>query len=103
MEMDKYAKSIDGIDIHCKITDTKPIAIVFVHGWLGNSEWWKNQQNYFERKYTLVQIDLPGHGKSMAVRKAFSSGQYADDIKTVIDQIESSEVVLVGGLCPGGL
>ena len=94
--MEKYIKSEDGINIHYKISGTKPTAIVFIHGWLGNANWWNNQQEYFKDNYTVVQIDLPGHGKSEAGRVDWSSIQYAKDIKVVVDQISSENVILVG-------
>lgn len=94
--MEKYIKSQDGVNIHYQISDTKSTSIVFVHGWLGNANWWKNQQEYFKNKYTVVQIDLPGHGKSESGRVNWSSAQYAMDIKNVVDQIASENVILVG-------
>ena len=94
--MNKYVKSSDGISIHYQITASKPIAIVFVHGWLGNAKWWDGQRSYFANKYTVVQMDLPGHGKSNALRKNWSSTQYAEDIRAVVDKIESQKIILVG-------
>src|SRR4051794_32667704 len=94
--MNKYVKSSDGINIHYQITETKPIAIIFVHGWLGNAKWWDRQRSYFEDKYTVVQIDLPGNGKSEASRINWSSTQYAADIKAVADNIAPQNIILVG-------
>ncbi len=94
--MEKYITSQDGIAIHCKVSGSKPTAIVFVHGWLGNADWWDNQTQYFGDKYTVVQMDLPGHGKSGKGRINWSSAQYASDIKAVIDELATEEIVLVG-------
>lgn len=94
--MDKYIRSSDGVKIHYTITSTKPTAIVLVHGWLGNSNWRDQQQRYFEDKYTIVQVDLPGHGKSGKSRINWSSTQYAQDIKAVVDSLDSDKILLVG-------
>ncbi len=94
--MDKYVMSPDDVNIHYRMTGTGSTAIIFVHGWLGNTEWWNKQQEYFVDKYTIVQVDLPGHGKSGKSRQNWSSEQYAEDIKTVVDQISSRNIVLVG-------
>lgn len=94
--MEKHIKSQDGFNIHYKISGTKSTAIVFVHGWLGNAEWWNSQLEYFKDNYTVVQIDLPGHGKSEKGRVNWSSTQYANDIKNVVEQIDCNNVILVG-------
>lgn len=94
--MEKYIKSQDGFNIHYQISGAKKTAIVFVHGWLGNAEWWKNQREYFKNKYSVVQIDLPGHGKSEKGRVSWTSIQYANDIKDIVKDIESENIVLVG-------
>ncbi len=94
--MDKYVLSTDKSKIHYKETGQGKITLVFVHGWLGNINWWNNQQDFLQEKYKIIQIDLGGHGKSDKSRKEWTSKQYVDDIKTVIDQLNSSEIILVG-------
>jgi pimeloyl-ACP methyl ester carboxylesterase len=94
--MEKYILSTDGINIHYKETGNGKTSIVLVHGWLGNTNWWKSQETFLKEKYSIVQIDLGGHGKSDKTRLNWTGEQYADDIKTVINQIDSSEVILVG-------
>lgn len=94
--MEKYLQSHDGINLHYRISEAKPTALVFVHGWLGNANWWESQRAFFEKNYTVVQIDLPGHGNSDAGRSDWSSTAYARDIKAVVDQVEAENIVLVG-------
>jgi len=94
--MEKSILSTDGVRIHYKESGNGKICIVFVHGWLGNTEWWKNQEDYLWKQYRIVQLDLGGHGKSGRTRKNWTGEQYADDIKTVINQINTTEVILVG-------
>lgn len=94
--MEKYTQSSDGQKIHYKENGEGSPALLFVHGWLGNGEWWNSQQEYFNKKYKIVQMDLAGHGKSDTSRKEWTSELYADDIKAVADQIDSGEIILVG-------
>lgn len=94
--MEKYAQSSDGQNIHYKESGQGTPSILFVHGWLGNAEWWNSQQEYFREKYHIVQMSLAGHGKSDASRKEWSSELYAEDIKAVADKIDSEEIILVG-------
>ena len=42
----------------------KGIPLVLVHGFLGSSEMWKPQIEYFKKKFRVVATDLPGYGKS---------------------------------------
>ncbi|UIR56839.1 alpha/beta hydrolase [Sphingobacterium sp. SRCM116780] len=94
--MEKHVSSSDGLKIHYIETGKGNITLVFVHGWLGNIDWWNNQQTYFKEKYNIVQIDLGGHGKSEKTRRNWTSTQYADDIKAVLDQIHTTEIILIG-------
>lgn len=52
--------------------------------------------NFFEDRYHVVSMDLAGHGKSDTTRENWTSEGYADDIKAVADDIQSSEIILVG-------
>lgn len=94
--MSKYILTTDKKKIHYKISGKGSIGIFFLHGWLGNSDWWDMQQNYFKEKYTVVQIDLIGHGKSDRKRKNWTAEQYALDIKSVIDEVNLKKVILIG-------
>jgi pimeloyl-ACP methyl ester carboxylesterase len=94
--MEKYVESSDGVSIHYEIDGTGPVAIVFVHGWLGSTKWWINQKTFFEKRYTIVTLDLAGHGKSGRSRQNWTAAQYADDIKAVCNQIISDGIILVG-------
>lgn len=94
--MEKYAQSSDGQKIHYKESGQGNPTLLFVHGWLGNAEWWNSQEAYFRNTYHIVQMSLAGHGLSDKSRKEWSSELYADDIKAVADQIGSSEIILIG-------
>ncbi|KPE51854.1 alpha/beta fold hydrolase [Chryseobacterium indologenes] len=94
--MEKYAVSSDGQKIYYHESGSGNPSIIFIHGWLGNSEWWKDQLDYFKDQYHMVIMDLAGHGKSDTSRQDWTSTRYADDIKAVADSISSSEIILVG-------
>lgn len=94
--MEKYVLSTDGVKIHYTQTEKRNKTLVFVHGWLGNGNWWIAQELYFKEKYSIVRMDLAGHGTSDKSRKHWSSTQYADDIKSVLQSLATSEIILVG-------
>lgn len=94
--MEKYVSSADGENIHYRESGDHEVATVFVHGWLGDVSWWKNQEQVFGNDYDVVLIDLAGHGQSSRTRKDWSGEHYADDIVAVVHQLESKDVVLIG-------
>ncbi|MBB6331839.1 pimeloyl-ACP methyl ester carboxylesterase [Chryseobacterium sediminis] len=94
--MEKYTVSSDGQKIHYEESGTGNTTLIFVHGWLGNAEWWADQQESFKNKFHIIQIDLAGHGKSDTSRQEWSSTRYADDIKAVADAAGSQKIILVG-------
>ena len=42
----------------------KGFPFVFVHGYLGSSEMWCFQKNYFSKHYRVIAPALPGFGES---------------------------------------
>jgi len=55
------------------IGDTgKGFPLVLVHGFLGSSEMWQPQINFFKKKFRVVTPDLPGFGKSNKVKSCKS-------------------------------
>lgn len=73
---------------------SKPVTLLFVHGWGGNSSWWNAQRDEFASTYNVAQMDLPGHGKSpMPVE--LDSRVYAQAILDVLNELPG-DVVLIG-------
>lgn len=71
-------------------------AIVFVHGWCINKEYWQPQMNFFEKQYKLVALDLGGHGESGENRRQWTVDEYANDVIAVINALQLNKVILVG-------
>lgn len=70
-------------------------SILFIHGWLGSSKWWTVQKDFFKDNYTIVCMDLPGHGKSSEFKTQYSSQLYSESIKTVIQHAHLEETFIV--------
>lgn len=94
--MEKYTISSDGQKIYYKESGNGNTSLIFIHGWLGNTEWWADQQDFFQDKHHIIQMDLAGHGKSDSSREEWTSAGYADDMKAVADAVHSNEIILVG-------
>lgn len=71
-------------------------ALVFIHGWSCDSEFWREQVGAFAGDYTVVTMDLPGHGKSGGAREPWRVADYGMDVAAVVDALELDRVVLVG-------
>ena len=92
--MDRFITSTDGQRIHLAVTGTGAPALVFVHGWLGNGSWFDVQRDHLAGRFTIVQVDLPGHGRSDRTRTTWSASQYADDIVAACAGLP--DVILIG-------
>lgn len=86
----------DGVIINYQITGSADTTLFFVHGSNINQTYWKDQVNYFSSQYKIVTLDLPGHGKSGTERKQWSVKDFAEDVITVIKELDLQNVILIG-------
>jgi len=71
-------------------------SIVFVHGWGISKEYWKEQIEELSSDYTVVSLDLGGHGQSGHNRENWTIEEFAKDVRAVIDGLHLNNVILVG-------
>ncbi len=71
-------------------------SIVFVHGWGISKDYWKQQQYVLSSDYTVVALDLGGHGQSGHNRENWTVEEFAKDVGAVIDGLKLNNVILVG-------
>lgn len=86
----------DGLNLRFSEYGSGDIAILLVHGWSNDRNIWVEQVPYFQDKYRLIVLDLPGFGKSDYHRRDWSMEMYSRDLLSVIDQLELKKVILVG-------
>ena len=66
-ELDKYYKEFNGL-YYLDINQDEKKTIVFFHGLGVNSQSWKYQIEYFQKKgYRIIAPDFPGFGKSKPI------------------------------------
>lgn len=70
--------------------------ILFLHGWCINGNYWRNQVDYFSKKYNVFAIDLPGFGESKAERINWTIEEYSKDVLAFIETLDLKNVVLIG-------
>lgn len=73
-----------------------PITLVFIHGAFIDKKYWQAQIDYFSETFQVVTIDLAGHGKSGNNRTDWSIQALGEDIVTVIDGLNLSNIILIG-------
>ncbi|HKG45477.1 MAG TPA: alpha/beta hydrolase [Pyrinomonadaceae bacterium] len=93
----------DGVPVHYSVQGKGETALVFIHCWACNRNFWDNQVAEFSKTYRIVTIDLPGHGESGQGRKNWSIESYGDDVKAVVTKLDLKRVVLVGSSMGGSI
>jgi len=80
-----------------------PQIVLFVYGFIENSEAWRAWVLHFSRRYCMVRIDQRGFGQSGAVAKDFplTTELYVDDLARVIRHVANGSVHVVGGKSGG--
>ena len=86
----------DKLDIVGEVRGKGDTALVFLHGWGGDREYWKNQVDAFAADYRVVAIDQAGFGESGKNRKAWTVESLAADVETVVKDLGLKRVILVG-------
>ena len=90
------AATVDGLTINYKSVGTGP-TIVFVHGWTCDLSSWDQQVPAFSKKYRVVTLDLPGHGKSPLPKDGkLSMDLFARAVEAVRVENKADRMVLVG-------
>src|SRR5215831_10374785 len=80
----KTIKAADGVNIACEVQGKGDTALIFLHGWCGDHEYWKNQVKEFAPKYRIVTLDQAGHGESGKDRKEWTIASLAGDVEAVV-------------------
>jgi pimeloyl-ACP methyl ester carboxylesterase len=88
--------SADGVHIEYHVYGKGDPAIVLIHGWSCDGNYWSSQLAELKAKYTTVTVDLAGHGASGSNRTDWSMGNFGEDVAAVVRQLQNMKVILVG-------
>jgi pimeloyl-ACP methyl ester carboxylesterase len=88
--------SPDGVHIEYRILGSGEPAVVLVHGWASDANYWQEQFAALQAHYTVVAVNLAGHGGSGSNRSDWSIQNYAGDVAAVAREIPNQHLVLVG-------
>jgi pimeloyl-ACP methyl ester carboxylesterase len=92
----RIAISSDGIHVQYHVYGTAEPALVFIHGWSCDSNYWREQVQVFQQKYTVVTVDLAGHGGTDANRADWSMERFGQDVATAVAAVPNRQLILVG-------
>jgi len=92
----KTIRAADGIPIVCEVRGSGDTTLIFLHGWCGDREYWKNQVGVFAADYVVVALDQAGHGESGKERKSWTTSSLASDVESVVKELGLKKVILVG-------
>jgi pimeloyl-ACP methyl ester carboxylesterase len=92
---DRFAK-LDAMRVHYQNYGEGRDAIVFIHGWSCNLDFWKANIPAFTEQSRVIAIDLPGHGESDKPQITYSMDLFALAIDAVITDAKVERVTLVG-------
>ncbi|MFP3598978.1 alpha/beta fold hydrolase [Chryseobacterium sp. SIMBA_029] len=70
--------------------------LVLLHGFMENLSIWSDMQPHLSENFSLVKIDLPGHGQSDILAEVHTMELMADEVKKVLDHQKLEKVHLLG-------
>src|SRR5256886_11839058 len=76
----RIATSPDNVHIDYRIYGHGDPAVVLVHGWASDANYWNAQLPALKSRYTVVALNLAGHGASGDNRADWSIASYAQDV-----------------------
>lgn len=71
-------------------------AIVLLHGFLESKAIWEDFAEKLQHEFTVIAIDLPGHGGSSLIAETHSMQLMAETVKVVLDAEKIHSAVIVG-------
>jgi pimeloyl-ACP methyl ester carboxylesterase len=92
----RLTMSPDGVHIEYRVFGAGEPAVLLVHGWACDANYWNEQFQALQAHYTVVAINLAGHGGSGSNRSDWSISNYAGDVAAVAKQLPNQHLVLVG-------
>jgi len=92
----RIVMSDDLVHLEYRVFGRGEPAVLLVHGWCANADYWHTQIDALKSRYTVVALDLAGHGASGTNRSEWTIANYAADVAAVARQIPNAHLVLVG-------
>ena len=82
--------------LHFEIKGNGKETLVLLHGFMENMTIWEDMEKHLSGKFSLLKIDLPGHGKSDRIAEIQTMELMAEEVKKVIDKQGLQSIHLLG-------
>jgi len=92
----RIAIAPDGVHVQYRVYGKGEPALVLIHGWSCDSNYWRAQVPVLKQKYTVVTVDLAGHGGTDGNRTDWSMARFGQDVATAAGTVPNQQIVLVG-------
>ena len=92
----RLVMSPDNVHIEYQVYGHGDTAVILIHGWACDADYWNQQLEALKPHYTVIAMNLAGHGGSSANRSDWSIANYAADVAAVAKEIPNAHIVLVG-------
>jgi 3-oxoadipate enol-lactonase len=94
---------VRGIELAYEVSGAG-VPIVLLHGFPFNRTLWREQVEALRARYTVITIDLRGHGETRATGgdAPATMEEMAQDVAALLDELRIDVRVVVGGLSMGG-
>ncbi len=70
--------------------------LVLLHGFMENLSIWSDMEPHFSDNFSLLKIDLPGHGQSEIIAEVQTMELMAEEVKKVLDHENITKIHLLG-------
>jgi len=91
------AATLDGMKIHSTATGKGSRTIVLVHGWTCDETSWAGNVPELAKKYRVITLDLPGHGKSGSPKDGkVTMDMFARAVEAVRAEQKVDKIILAG-------
>jgi 3-oxoadipate enol-lactonase len=87
---------LNGVNLYYELQGQGRPVFVFVHGGMCDHRDWARQVRALRLKYTVLTLDLRGHGLSKGAFEDCRVERWADDVSTLIDVLKLESVILTG-------
>ena len=82
--------------LNYEISDSGKEPLVLLHGFMENLTIWGDMETHLSEKFSLIKIDLPGHGLSKIYNEIHTMELMADEVKKVTDFLNIEKFHLLG-------
>ena len=75
--------------------NNKPV-LLLIHGFLGSMEQWQQLEHLLDNRYSILKIDLPGHGTSPEINSPFTAPDFIESLNAILKSEHIDHIHIMG-------